>query len=155
MYEHIMAPLDGSELAECVLPHVEAIATGCSVPRVTLVRVVPPLKLHGGAETRLSPEERRRLEADSAQVASAYLAGLARQLSDKGVRAEHEVLSGNILEQLAAYVDRNGVDLIVLATHGRSGVSRMFLGSVADRVLRTASVPVLMVRAPGVRPPRA
>ena len=51
MYQHIMVPLDGSELAECVLPHVEAIAGGCSVNQVTLVRVVEPLHLYGGIDS--------------------------------------------------------------------------------------------------------
>lgn len=149
MYQHIMVPLDGSELAECVLPHVAAIATSCSVARVTLVRVVEPLRLHGGIETGISPEERHRLEADSMEVATSYLEERARQLADKGVTAGPEVLFGQVLEQLVDFVVKNGVDLIIVATHGRSGVSRMFLGSVADRLLRAAPVPVLMVRVPG------
>lgn len=55
MYQHIMVPLDGSELAECVLPHVEAIAQGRDKCKVTLVRVVLPFHLYGGVESRFSP----------------------------------------------------------------------------------------------------
>jgi nucleotide-binding universal stress UspA family protein len=149
MYKHIMVPLDGSELAECVLPHVEAIAAGCNVTTVTLIMVIPPLHMYGGAETRISPEERKHLEEDSVKVATAYLEEKAQLLRDKGVVVEVRVLLGNVLDQLIDYIVENGVDLIIIATHGRSGVSRLFLGSVADRLLRHAPVPVLMVRAPG------
>lgn len=149
MYQHIMVPLDGSELAECVLPHVEALATGCNVSRVTLVRVVTPLHLYGGAEFGLAPEERQRVEADSMGVARAYLERMVKRLADMGVSAQSEVLFGNIIDSLVDYADKNEVDLIIIATHGRSGVSRWVWGSVADRTLRSASVPVLMVRAPG------
>lgn len=149
MYQHIMVPLDGSELAECVLPHVEALAIGCNVSRVTLVRVVTPLHLYGGAESGLPPEERQRVEADSMDVARAYLDRMVTRLADMGVSAQAEVLFGNIIDSLVDYASKNGVDLIILATHGRSGVSRWVWGSVADRTLRAAPVPVLMVRAPG------
>jgi len=62
------------------------------------------------------------------------------------------VLSGRAAETLAEYATRNEVDLIVIATHGRSGVSRWVMGSVADRLLRSVNAPVLMVRAPGCGP---
>ena len=149
MYQHIIVPLDGSELAECVLPHAEAIAAGCNVTTVTLVMVVPPLHMYGGAETRINPEEREHLENDSVEVANAYLEEKTQMLKDKGVLADVKVLFGNVLDELVDYIKENGVDLVIIATHGRSGVSRLFLGSVADRILRHAPVPVLMVRAPG------
>jgi nucleotide-binding universal stress UspA family protein len=144
-----MVPLDGSELAECVLPHVEAIAAGCKVTTVTLVMVIPPLHMYGGAETRISPEDRQHLEEDNVKVANAYLEEKAHLLRKEEVRVEIRVLLGNVLDQLVDYTNQNGVDLIIIATHGRSGVSRLFLGSVADRLLRHAPVPILMVRAPG------
>ena len=149
MYQHIMVPLDGSELAECVLPHAESIATGCNVSKITLVRVVPPLHMYGGTETGISPEERHHLEADSIEVATAYLEEKAKQLKDKGALVETTVLFGNVLDKLCDYITENGVDLVIIATHGRSGVSRLFLGSIADRLLRNAPIPVLMVRAHG------
>ena len=150
MYKHIMVPLDGSELAECVLAHAETIATGCNVTKVTLVRVVTPLRLHGGLESRFNPEERKHLDEDTINVAREYLDKLVRKLKENGVAAESEVLYGEqVVDELVDYTEKNEVDLIIIATHGRSGVSRLFLGSVADRVLRAAPVPVLMVRAPG------
>ena len=149
MYQHVMVTLDGSELAECVLPHVEAIGTGCNVAKVTLVRVVPPLKLHGGVESGLSPEIRQQLEDDSKRIAGEYLEEKAQQLRDKGVVAESVVLFGEVVHELIEFTSAHEVDLIITATHGRSGVSRLFLGSIADRTLHASPVPVLMVRAPG------
>ena len=148
MYQHVMIPLDGSELAECVLPHVEAIVTGGSVGMATLVRVVTPLKLIGGVESHISPEERERLEADSMEVAAAYLEEKARPFRDQNFLVECAVLFGNVVDQIIDYTEKNGVNLIIIATHGRSGVSRLFLGSVADRILQASPVPILMVRVP-------
>ena len=148
MYQHIMVPLDGSELAECVLPHVEAIAGGCKVSKVTLVRVVAPLHLYGGVEFSISPEERQRLEVDSMDIARNYLDEMVKRLRDNGIVAQSEVLFGNVIDELVEYADKNKVDLIVIATHGRSGVGRWVWGSDADRILRSAHVPVLMVRVP-------
>ena len=75
MYKHIMVPLDGSELAECVLPHLEMIARDCQgSPEITLIRVVTPLKLYGGFEfggvpEYISPEQIQRLEDDTPETA--------------------------------------------------------------------------------------
>ena len=148
MYQHIMVPLDGSELAECVLPHVEAITAGSSVSRVTLVQVVTPLKLIGGVESHISPEERHRLEQDSIELCARYLEEKAQLLREEGIMVESAVLFGSVTDQLVDYTINHEVDLIIIATHGRSGVSRLFLGSVADRILRASPVPVLVVHAP-------
>ena len=152
MYQHVMVPLDGSELAECVLPHVEAVVTGCSIGRATLVRVVTPLKLIGGVESHISPEERHRLEEDSTALATSYLDEKAQPLRERGALVECVVLFGSVIDQLVDYIINHDVDLIIIATHGRSGVSRWVWGSVADKILRSACVPVLMVRAPGCVP---
>jgi nucleotide-binding universal stress UspA family protein len=64
----------------------------------------------------------------------------------------YEVLEGKVADTLAQWAEKNGVGLIIIASHGRSGVSRWIMGSVADRIMRSACVPVLMVRAPGCFP---
>jgi nucleotide-binding universal stress UspA family protein len=64
----------------------------------------------------------------------------------------YEVLEGKVADTLAQWAEKNGVGLIIIASHGRSGVTRWIMGSVADRVMRSACVPVLMVRAPGCFP---
>jgi len=149
MYQHIMVPLDGSELAECVLPHVEAIAGGCNVTNVTLIRTITPFHLYAYAEDKLPVNEHKRLEALHMDKARVYLESIVARLKEKGITAQSKVLIGSEVNELVDYVAKNGVDLIVISTHGRSGISRWVWGSVADRLLRASCVPVMMVRAPG------
>ena len=157
MYKKILVPLDGSELAECVLPHVESIAKGCGVKTVTFVRVAEPIHMPfiGGddEETTFNTEDWKRLESESKAAAEKYLNQLMNRVKYDGIDFQAEVLGGGrAADIIADYATKGEVDLIIIATHGRSGISRWILGSVADRVLRSACVPVLMVRAPGCVP---
>ncbi len=155
MYKHIMVPLDGSELAECVLPHLEMIARDCQgSPEITLIRVVTPLKLYGGFEfggvpEYISPEQIQKLEDNARNSAQLYLAGQVKRLQADGIDAEAKVVFGLASESLTDFAEKNGVDLIVIATHGRSGIREWFWGSVAERVLKTSKIPILMVRPDG------
>ena len=154
MYKHIMVPLDGSELAECVLGHVVAVAKGCAVPKVTLIRVVTPITIYGTEfEGSIGLPELQKVEQENVVSARKYMDKQAALLKEKGIDAHTEVFFGNVLESLTEYAEKNQVDLIIIATHGRSGISRWVWGSVADRILRSAKVPVLMVRPPGARGP--
>ena len=148
MYQNILVPLDGSELAECVLPHVEAIAGGCQVASVVLVRVVEPPMFIGGDDYTLTADQMKRIETEARASAEKYIAETVKRLKINGVKGE-VIIGGRSADMIADYANKNGVDLIVVATHGRSGVSRWVWGSVADRVLRSSCVPVMMVRAPG------
>jgi nucleotide-binding universal stress UspA family protein len=160
MYKKILVPLDGSELAECVLPHVESIAKGCSVPNVVFVRVVEPAHLPvatefaGGGSFSEEDAAKARKEQDEHNRAEAkqYLNNIIKQGTYDGAALKAEVIMGKPADSIAEYAEKHGVDLIVIATHGRSGISRWVYGSVADKVLRSACVPVLMVRAPGCVP---
>jgi nucleotide-binding universal stress UspA family protein len=160
MYQKIMVPLDGSELAECVLPHVEAIGRGCQVEEVVFLSVVEPVYLPVGTLsdgvdvfTEVEAERMRKgAEAVSKSEAENYLAKVVSRVKLDKVKVQTQVINGNAAESLADYATSNNVDLIIIATHGRSGVSRWVWGSVADRVLRSACVPVLMVRGPGCVP---
>jgi len=157
MYKKIMVPLDGSELAECVLPQVETFITGCQVSTLVFVRVIEPAPLtyKGAYVTSKDDLEKieintKRVEEDRKRNATEYLKGVVSRLKSEGVTYQTEVLSGKVAESLVDYVEANDVDMmIIIATHGRSGVSRWVRGSIADRVLRASQVPVLMVRAPG------
>jgi nucleotide-binding universal stress UspA family protein len=145
MYQKILVPLDGSELAECVLPHVKAIASGCDVKQLILLRVVEPL--HGGEiPSDISSEVLQEADINAAKE---YLAKIKAQLSKEGFDVEAEVLTGRSAEIISDFAQRNEVDLIALSTHGRSGISRWVFGSVADRVVRSSSVPVLLIRPRG------
>lgn len=151
MYQNILVPLDGSELAVCVLPHVEALAHGCQVKNVVFIRVAEPLHPPAG-DYVFNFEEIQRMEAQQNQAAKDYLKKISSKISLAGAVVKIEVISGRPAEVLVEYATKNQVDLIVIATHGRSGVGRWVWGSVADRILRSACVPVLMVRAPGCFP---
>jgi len=153
MYNKIMVPLDGSELAECVLPHVEAITTGCKITDVVFVRVVNPIRLPASVPARADfafrEKDRQELKETLKQMAEAYLKKMVENTGLDGALLSYEVLEGKTADSLAHWAEKNGVDLIVIASHGRSGISRWVMGSVADRILRSACVPVLMIRAPG------
>jgi nucleotide-binding universal stress UspA family protein len=153
MYNKILVPVDGSELAECVLPHVINIATGCGGGTVIFVRVIEPLDraatIDGAA---LNPEITKRIIEDSLNSAKNYLKGLEQRIGNKAGDIKTEVLHGKAAEEIINYADKNSVDLIIIATHGRSGVSRWVWGSVADRVIRHSRAPVFIVRAPGCIP---
>ena len=142
MYKKILVPLDGSELAECVLPHVKAIATGCNVAAVVLLQVVePPPTGRGEGVIDFTTWADANMK-----IAREYLARVQSQLILEGLKVESEVLVGTAAEAITTFAKGSGVDFIAIATHGRSGISRWVFGSVADRVLRSSGVPVLIVR---------
>ena len=165
MYKKILVPLDGSKLAECAIPHVEVLAKGCASEEVMLISVTERVRAH----TR-DPEARElyrssdepNLEGAGSEIivtfgkkerqAQRYLDRIAEKLESKGVKVHTEVLFWPPAEAIASYAEQNGADVIVLSSHGRSGLSRWAYGSVADKVLRASCVPVLMVRAPGCVP---
>lgn len=150
MYKKILVPLDGSKLAECVLPHVQTLAQGSNVKEIVFVRVVEPIYPRG--EFVIEESQRKKIEAGHKAAAEDYLKNLTAGLNYDGIKIRYDVLYGFVADALAEYVNKNQIDLIVIATHGRSGVSRWVWGSVADRILRSSCVPVLMVRAPGCVP---
>ena len=151
MYHKIVVPLDGSELAECVLPHVQTLAQSCDVADVVLVRVAEPIQPIV-ADYALKQVDVANLDAEAKVEAEKYLAEVAKRTSLNGTRVETRVLSGFAAESIADFAKDFGADVIVLATHGRSGVKRWVWGSTADKILRSACMPVMMVRAPGCVP---
>ncbi|MBI2869047.1 MAG: universal stress protein [Chloroflexi bacterium] len=154
MYENILVPLDGSALAECVLPHVEELGRGCRVNRLTLARVVDLPGIPIVAETGSIPMQeklelaREQFEADLKREAQEYLDSVAARLK-VNTAVTPVVLAGRPETCLLEYAQSSGVDLIIIASHGRSGISRWVWGSVADRLLRASPAPVFMVRSPG------
>lgn len=152
MYKKILVPLDGSKLAECVLPHVESIGSGCGVQEVVFLRVTEPFRQVCDYQGCLSQEIVTSIDAENKAAAESYLDQLVKRTRYDGVSVKPEVTTGTPAESIADYATKNSIDLIVIATHGRSGISRWAWGSVADRILRSACIPVLMVRAPGCVP---
>ena len=151
IYRKVMVPLDGSELAECVLSHVKALAAVSHPGGITFVRVVEPFSsIATGFD--ISADMFERFEKEQRADAEKYLQRIVERFDKDSVSTRAELLYGFAAEALADYASKNAVDLIVIATHGRSGISRWVWGSVADRLLRSACVPIMMVRAPGSAP---
>ena len=151
MYQHIMVPVDGSKLAECVLPHLEVFIKDYHVKNVVLVQVVEPLLTAVTVEFSPSAQELERREADMKFSATKYLDQVTTRLKHEGTTLDSKILYGRVAEEIVDYAENNNIDLILVATHGRSGISRWVRGSVTDKILRAANVPVLIVRAPGTR----
>ncbi|MBI2080393.1 MAG: universal stress protein [candidate division NC10 bacterium] len=138
----IVVPLDGSEGSEEILPVVQRLA-GPRALTVLVVKVIDPLAASPAVETVRWPNELMALQREDA---ARYLAKVMEPLRARGLRVECHVAVGRPAETIAAVAGREQADLIVMATHGRSGLSRVLLGSVAGGVLRNASVPVLLFR---------
>jgi len=156
MYKNILVPLDGSELAECVLPHVAAFTADCQVSTIVFAQVIEPAPLYfrrGYATVEVDytkiQENTARIEVLMKSSAEEYLKQVINRFKPNGARLIAQVMVGKPADQLVEYAGANQIDLILIATHGRSGLSRWVRGSIADRILRAAHVPVLMVRAPG------
>jgi len=153
----MLVPLDGSKLAEAVLPHVEALAKqrGAELVEVVLLRVCePPVIISDYPEAVMAltwEEHVEQATAWSRRVAEQYLAGVEKRLKDAGLRVRSEVVVSefpgrNPAYDIIEYANRNPFNIIVMATHGRSGVSRWAYGSAADKVLQGVSSPVFLVR---------
>ncbi len=152
MYNKIVVPLDGSKLAECVLSHVEGLAKNAPATEVMLVSVTERIKgrayfPEGGrvGATAQVPVSVGKMESQ----AEKYLERVAQRLAKKGLNVTTKVLLGNPAEEITHFAGDENADLLVLATHGRSGPSRWAMGSIADKVSRASNIPVLLVRSPG------
>ena len=150
MYRKILVTLDGSELSECVLPHVEAFRKGFPGCEVVFLRVVETgfdaVSAHADA---ISPDQWKAREESLKSAAEEYLEKVVERLEPGGGPVRREVVAGRIEDRIVTWADSENVDLILMATHGRTGVKRWVMGSIAGKVLRSSKVPVLMVRAPG------
>jgi len=152
MYAKILVPLDGSTFSECSLPHVKAVALGCKIPEVVLLRVVEPLSANElAALAGIRGDAVNQVETTKKSEATEYISKIAQRLNTEGIAAKGEIAYGRSDEKILDYADKNHFDLIIMSTHGRSGISRWALGSVADRIVRHSTVPVLLVSPPGCR----
>jgi nucleotide-binding universal stress UspA family protein len=139
----LVVPLDGSGLGESVLPRVKALAASMSLP-VRLVQVVPTgtIAFAGMDPYAYDPKVFEIMTS----AATEYLEGKTRELQQQGLQASYRVLQGYAPSRIIDLAEETEGSLIVISTHGRSGVGRWVLGSVADRVLRASFRPVLIIR---------
>jgi nucleotide-binding universal stress UspA family protein len=139
----VVVPLDGSERSEGVLPAVEALAGPLDLP-VHLLHVIEPLAGATG-EAALALDRLVELRAADGER---YLAKAVAPLEAKGIRVTCALRHGTPVDAILAYVREAGAGLVAMSTHGRTGLGRLLLGSVAERVLRAAPVPALVWKAP-------
>jgi nucleotide-binding universal stress UspA family protein len=150
MYQKILVPLDGSKLAECALPHVKNMVKAGSVGEVTLLNVVNVYIPGRGDLPGLSDVNviRENLFMESRK----YLADVESRIASEGIKVKTESLEGNRpADIISDYAQKNGIDMIVIATHGYTGLKRLMLGSVALGVLHESHMPVLLIRPESCR----
>jgi nucleotide-binding universal stress UspA family protein len=168
-YKKVVVPLDGSKLSEIVLPHVEEIAASCHIAEVELVTVTESLRVYApqsepleqypqkyslsdqltGRIYRADSEILLKVPLDVGKMAKSgrdYLLKVAKKLEAKGLNPRINVLVGNVAEELVHFAEEEDADLIIMASHGRSGISHWAIGSVAEKVFRATNIPLLLVK---------
>jgi nucleotide-binding universal stress UspA family protein len=141
--EKILVPLDGSETSEAVLPSVERLASAFGAG-ICLLHVVPtiifPATMEGNAECE-------QITVACTKEGEEYLRKIEKRLKAKGFTVESLLLDGDEAQRILEQSDPADIDLIAMTTHGRSGVSRWVMGSVAEKVVRHATKPIFLVRS--------
>ncbi|BCX02273.1 MAG: universal stress protein UspA [Candidatus Roseilinea sp.] len=141
MFEHILVPLDRSALAECVLPHVSAIARAFG-SHVTLLHIIDAPRFTE-ATPLVNPLEWRLKRAE----AQCYLSDIARRLESEGISVASRLAEGPPAEQILDVARHEGADLIICSSHGRSGLSEWNVSSVVQKVALRAYTSLMIVRA--------
>ncbi|MFQ5963344.1 MAG: universal stress protein [Candidatus Scalinduaceae bacterium] len=134
-YKKILVTLDGSSLSESILPHAQAMGRQFSA-EVILLQVV------AGRDATLGDFDK----GESCEKAHRYLTEKASALTEDGVKVRTLIKEGDPVKTILSVAEDEKVDLIAMATHGWSGLDRLFYGSVTDRVLRNATHPMLVIR---------
>jgi len=145
MYKKILVPLDGSEMATRALDQAEKLAKTFDA-EIILFQVVPFMPIYGSPElvTPLIVDEKQK------EAVEKYLANVTEELKKRGFRVTATVRTGQqVAVEIIDFAKEVGVDLIVMCTHGRSGISRWVLGSVALKLLTRAETPILLIRSKG------
>ena len=142
MYEKILVPLDGSDLAERAILHAQEIARGTRSEILLMQAVNLPMPVV--PEAVLVPDAKWLDEAK--KEAARYLEGIATRLRDEGIRVRTLLDERPPADAILHVATREEVDLIVMSTHGRGGFSRLLMGSVAESVFRATSRTVMLVK---------
>ena len=141
MYKKILVPLDGSELAKKALDHAEELAKTYGA-EIILFEVIPLMPIYGSQELviPLIVDEKQK------EAAEKDLTKLAEEMKARGHKVTATVRTGEqVAVEIVDFAKKSQVDLIVMCTHGRSGITRWVLGSVAHKVLTRAETPILLI----------
>ena len=141
MFDPVLVPLDGSLLAECVLPHVAAIASALDA-KVILLRVLD--KNQASEKAQLFDLLNWQINKTGAKL---YLEKISARLQKSGLRIETVLLEGLVAESITEYALSRGIKLIILSSHGRSGLSQWGISSVTQKIIFSAPTSVLIIRA--------
>jgi len=147
MYNTILVPLDGSQRAEAILCHVEELAQRYHAT-VVFLRVVEPVIPHVAPAVSYPMLEQQEFERQW-EEAKSYLAAQEGEFREKGIETRAYVVHGPVVEAIINATEREKADLVAIASHGRTGLSRVFYGSVAAGVLHRVDRPLLLVRSRG------
>lgn len=143
MFTHILVPLDGSTFSEAALAYASNLATKFTA-KLTLVYVTDQSYMQLAAEL---PDLYNQFHIAQREQYSAYLTKQVEHLQAKGIQTQWELLDGgSISANIIDIATEKACDIIVMSSHGRSGIQRFMFGSVAERVLRHAHIPILLVR---------
>ena len=142
MYKTILVPLDGSDRAERILPHVDHIARQNQSSLVFMHVLVPIYAYSAHGDPYIDP---KLIEQGRNQMTN-YLANLKDTFIEKGFDADYVLRNGNPVREIAQVADAREADLIAIASHGRTGLARVFLGSIAAGVLHQTDKPLLLIR---------
>jgi nucleotide-binding universal stress UspA family protein len=145
MYQKILVPLDGSARAEAIFPHVESLAHKMAAALI-LLQVVDPIMGAAGLDG-LSPIVLNELIDREAEAAGTYLEHKRSVLADKGIAVTSVMRYGAVVPTIIEVAEEQDADLIALASHGRTGLARLFYGSVAAGIVQRADRPLLIIRA--------
>jgi len=150
MYQKVLVPLDSSELAECALPEVKKLAGGGFIGEVILLNVFE-IDLMGIPTTHTRSINLPTFRKAHFEKSRKYLEKIQSELSSEGIKVKKESLEGRPAQTIVSYAEANDVDLIVIATHGYTGMKKLMFGSVALRVLHDSHAPVLLIRPEACR----
>ena len=146
MYNSVLVPLDGSRRAEAILPHEEKLAQRYNAT-VIFLQVVEPVPIVAGREGAYMALHQYEELAGRTERAQSYLGARQREFREKGIEARTCVAYGPVVKAIIDAAEGEDADLIAIASHGRSGLSRVFYGSVAAGVLHRIDRPLLLIRS--------
>jgi len=178
VYKKVLVPLDGSKLSEVVLPHLEEVAKGCSIPEIVLVSVTDrravnvaveeftdtphilleetPEQYDPGKERIKEPLDRNLTVTAQKKViigklgrsAEIYLKKIAAGLAKNGFNTSINVLVGDPVKEIVKFANNEGIDLIVMTSWGKHGLSKWSVANVAEKIFRQVSIPMMLVKPP-------
>lgn len=153
MIKKILIPLDGSKMAENVLPYVEELAQKLNAEAV-FISITNRLQGYWPFEDASQPDKVTLVPQGTCtmeEMAANYLSEAVKGLERKGIKITKEVICGKTAQEIVFYANDNHCDLIILSSHGRSGLSGLTQGNVTARILKLATVPVMVVKAASLK----